>query len=258
LAEDNKINQKVVCGLLRPRHHVVEVVDNGADAVKAVECGVYDLVLMDLQMPIMGGLEATRAIRARDAECGWHTRIVALTAHAMKTDRDQCMAAGMDGYLAKPVNRRALLAVVEQNAAGVDAPDADGLDFTSIRARVGGDEELLASLVERVLEECPDLLAKIAQSVSERDARQLRLSAHTLHGLAAQFSAAAVVRAAAVLEDAAVGESIEWNAVDAEAARLRQHVDQLVVWVRNAAPASAMTSVLTARIKDEVSIARKL
>jgi signal transduction histidine kinase/CheY-like chemotaxis protein len=137
LAEDNATNQKIVCGLLRPRHHVVEVVDNGADAVTAVERGMYDLVLMDLQMPIMGGLEATKAIRARDAERGRHTRIVALTAHAMKTDREECLAAGMDGYLAKPVSKKALLAVVEQNAAGVDAPGADGPDSTSIGALVG-------------------------------------------------------------------------------------------------------------------------
>ena len=96
------------------------------------------MVLMDLQMPVMGGLEATRAIRKLEAEAGRHTRIVAMTAHAMRGDREQCLAAGMDGYLAKPVDREALLAVIERNAALVATPvPPEGFDIQTIASAVG-------------------------------------------------------------------------------------------------------------------------
>jgi signal transduction histidine kinase/CheY-like chemotaxis protein len=112
VAEDNVINQKAVTSLLVPRGHVVDVVANGADAVRAVQRQEYDLVLMDVQMPEMSGMEATRTIRTLEANTARHTRIVAVTAHAMKGDREECLAAGMDGYLAKPIRpRRASIAV---------------------------------------------------------------------------------------------------------------------------------------------------
>src|SRR6185436_11429415 len=105
LAEDNAVNRRVAVGLLTRRGHDVTVAENGLEVLLAYERGQYDVILMDLQMPEMGGFEATAAIRAIEKLRGGHVRIVALTAHAMPSDRDRCFAAGMDGYLAKPIDR---------------------------------------------------------------------------------------------------------------------------------------------------------
>src|SRR4029079_650770 len=104
LAEDNVVNQRVAVGLLSKRGHQVTVVTNGREALDAIERDRFDLVLMDVQMPEMGGLEATIAIRERERTSGGHLRIVAMTAHAMTGDRERCYAAGMDGYLSKPID----------------------------------------------------------------------------------------------------------------------------------------------------------
>src|SRR5262245_30238777 len=114
VAEDNLVNQRVAAGLLSKRGHTVTVVSNGHEALAALQRGGFDLVLMDVQMPDMDGFAATAAIRAWERASGSRVRIVAMTAHAMTGDRERCLAAGMDGYLAKPIDQRALYAAVEQ------------------------------------------------------------------------------------------------------------------------------------------------
>jgi len=114
VAEDNIVNQRVAAGLLTKRGHLVTVVGNGREAVAALRRGEFDIVLMDVQMPDMNGFEATAAIREWERETGHRVRIVAMTAHAMSGDRERCLAAGMDGYLSKPIDQRSLYDVVEQ------------------------------------------------------------------------------------------------------------------------------------------------
>ena len=113
VAEDNIVNQRVAEGLLTMRGHQVTVVSTGREALHALQAGAFELVLMDVQMPDMDGFEATAAIRAWERDTGQHVRIVAMTAHAMTGDRERCLAAGMDGYLSKPIDQRSLYAVVE-------------------------------------------------------------------------------------------------------------------------------------------------
>jgi two-component system sensor histidine kinase/response regulator len=108
LAEDNAVNQRLATRLLEKRGHRVTVTANGREALDALEKGTYDLVLMDLQMPEMDGLQATAALRAREEHNGTYVHVVALTAHAMKGDRERCLAAGMDGYLSKPIRPQEL------------------------------------------------------------------------------------------------------------------------------------------------------
>jgi CheY-like chemotaxis protein len=115
VAEDNVVNQRVAVGLLTKRGHQVTAVFNGREAIDAFEREAFDLVLMDVQMPEMGGFEATAAIRAREQQTGQHMRIVAMTAHAMRGDRERCVAAGMDGYLSKPIDPQTLFAAVEDD-----------------------------------------------------------------------------------------------------------------------------------------------
>jgi CheY-like chemotaxis protein len=114
VAEDNVVNQRVAMGLLTKRGHQVTIANNGLEAVAALERDSYDLVLMDVQMPEMGGYAATAAIRERERQTGGHQRIIAMTAHAMAGDRERCLAAGMDGYLSKPLAAHTLFSVVEE------------------------------------------------------------------------------------------------------------------------------------------------
>jgi CheY-like chemotaxis protein len=113
LAEDNAVNRKLVTALLGKRGHTVVTVRNGREAVTAAEKRECDLILMDVQMPEMDGLEATVAIRVAEKVTGSHVPIIALTAHAMKGDREACIGAGADGYLAKPVNAKALFELID-------------------------------------------------------------------------------------------------------------------------------------------------
>ena len=113
LAEDNAVNQRLATRLLEKRGHRVTVANNGREAVELLERSSYDLVLMDVQMPLLDGIEATTLIREREKETGIHQPIVALTAYAVKGDQDRCLAAGMDGYLPKPIRPEELDALLQ-------------------------------------------------------------------------------------------------------------------------------------------------
>ncbi len=205
LAEDNLVNQRVAAGLLGKRGHDVTIANTGREAVDAVNRGVFDLILMDVQMPEMGGLEATQAIREREREEGGHVRIVAMTAHAMTGDRERCLAAGMDGYLTKPIDRERLFAVVEERSGGEPArvrmPDApEAFDRAKMFERLGNDEQLVAEVIALFLEDCPVHMVAIRAAIEGGDSAALRASAHALKGAASNLAAAGLVKAAATLE----------------------------------------------------------
>jgi two-component system, sensor histidine kinase and response regulator len=122
LAEDNAVNQQLARRLLEKAGHFVTVAKNGCEALELLGQQVFDVVLMDVQMPEMDGFEATAAIREKEAKTGGHIPIIAMTAHAMKGDEERCLQAGMDNYVAKPVQRRQLFLALE--AARAASPDA--------------------------------------------------------------------------------------------------------------------------------------
>jgi signal transduction histidine kinase/CheY-like chemotaxis protein len=124
VAEDNQVNQRVAVSLLSRRGHDVTLVENGAEAVRAAAAGTFDIILMDVQMPEMDGFAATAAIRQQELAAGRHTRIVAMTAHALSGDAERCLRAGMDGYLSKPLDPQKLYAAVESAGSQVDEPAA--------------------------------------------------------------------------------------------------------------------------------------
>ncbi|MDY6987826.1 MAG: response regulator [Thermodesulfobacteriota bacterium] len=211
VAEDNAVNQKVVSRILEKHDHTVVLAGNGKEAVHALENDSFDIVLMDVQMPEMDGLEATKAIR--EAESGLATRIpiIALTAHAMKGDRDQCLKAGMDDYVSKPVKSEELfqamarqtLALEEREAKGADKATPDGGDIFNLEAlfqRFDGDETLCNELLGIFLEDTPGQLEKLKQAVQDNDASQVELSAHAIKGASANIGADALKDAAYQLE----------------------------------------------------------
>ena len=213
LAEDGAINQQVAVRLLEERGHSVVVVSNGRAAVEQVAAQAsassaeppFDVVLMDVQMPEMDGLEATAAIRRAEEQTGGHVPIIAMTAHAMKGDRDRFLAAGMDGYVAKPVRPHQLYAAVEgggPNAeAGLPAPADLPFEWDSALENVGGDEAMLRELAEMFFAECPKLMQQIREYIAGADGPELRRAAHTLKGSAHVFGAAAAADAAHRLEE---------------------------------------------------------
>jgi CheY-like chemotaxis protein len=124
LAEDNVVNQRLAVRILEKEGHTVIVAPHGEAVLAALKQETFDLVLMDVQMPIMGGFETTAAIRAQERATGAHIPIIAMTAHAMKGDREKCLAAGMDDYLAKPIKAEELYAAIARYAARQPEPRA--------------------------------------------------------------------------------------------------------------------------------------
>ena len=204
LAEDNVVNQRVAIGLLTKRGHHVTAAVNGIEALAALEHEAFDIVLMDVQMPEMGGLEATAAIRERERRTGGHVRIVAMTAHAMKGDQERCLAAGMDGYLSKPVDRVQLFAEVERGstapAIAAHNPDDRPFQWTEMLERLGDDVPLAREVLALFLEDCPKQLLAIKTAIGNGDARQLYIVSHTLKGAAGNLTARSVAKAAHALE----------------------------------------------------------
>jgi len=233
LAEDNVVNQRLAASLLERRGHKVLIAANGSEAVEAVKRQAFDVVLMDVQMPEMGGFEATAAIRALEGERTTRTPIVAMTAHAMKGDRERCLAAGMDEYLTKPLDPRQLCLLVEHVAAarGVAAPDyapTGGLSL-QVLARVGGDRELLAEISKLFVEDAPRHLVRIRAALDARDGDALRRAAHGLKGAAANFDAEGVVSASRTLEEIGRTQPFDPNHVADSAWRTLSHeIERLI------------------------------
>ena len=213
VAEDNPVNRKLVLTLLKKRRHKVTGVENGRLAVDAIrkQNSRFDLVLMDLQMPEMGGLEATAAIRASESGTSRHLPIIALTAHAMQGDRERCLAGGMDDYLSKPIDVTQLIATVEQlaEAPGVDSPSAPApaplaiFDEQAALASVGRDRDLLAEVAVTFCTSCVDYQKRIEAALEETNAEALRMAAHALKGAIATLGSSAGREAAARLEQLA-------------------------------------------------------
>jgi CheY-like chemotaxis protein len=220
LVEDNEVNRILVTRLLVKEGHSVVVAANGREAVAAVQYaprGAFDLILMDVQMPDMDGFETTAAIRARELSTGGRAPIVAVTAHAMKGDRERCLAAGMDGYLSKPIQLRELRDLLrkyellaaqtmevsfpqEQEECLPLGDEGKPVDRETLLDRLGGDSRLLSELIEIYLTQCPSMLAAAQRALQEKNGRELARVAHTIKGSAGNFLARAALETAGRLE----------------------------------------------------------
>jgi CheY-like chemotaxis protein len=206
------------------------VVGTGREAVELTGEQAFDAVLMDVQMPEMDGLEATAAIRKREESRGGHLPIIAMTAHAMKGDRERCLASGMDGYVSKPLQAEALYAAVEGTlGASLLASETPSLppayDEAAIRQHFGDDDVLLREVIEVFLESYPAWQSAIRSAVAEQDAARLRHAAHTLKGAVSHFGAAVAYDTAQRLESMA--GSGQWAEAAAAADALDRALERL-------------------------------
>jgi signal transduction histidine kinase/CheY-like chemotaxis protein/HPt (histidine-containing phosphotransfer) domain-containing protein len=230
LAEDNPVNQKVAETMLDKRGHRVFVASNGREALETLNKEHIDLILMDVQLPEIDGFEATERIREREKANGGHIPIVAMTAHAMKGDRERCLAAGMDSYISKPIRAQELFSVI-QNLANrsldkekespppskhVRTLAEDVFDLSKAMNAVGGDTELFEEVANLFLEDAADKIANLRKGVVRRDASAVAKAAHTLKGSAGYFGAKRTFDAVHRLE--LIGKNGAWT--EAEKAQL--------------------------------------
>jgi signal transduction histidine kinase/DNA-binding response OmpR family regulator len=203
LAEDNPVNQHLARKILEKEGHTVLLAHNGRQALAQAQAGTFDVILMDVQMPEMDGLAATAAIRQHEAASGTFVPIIAVTAHAMKGDRERCLAAGMDGYVAKPVRPAALLAAIDtavdkgppmtrpaaQPPTDPEGPSADGvvLDEAELTAVISGDALLLQELTGLYLQDSHRRLAEMKCAIESANLESLERAAHTFQGSAASL-----------------------------------------------------------------------
>ncbi len=206
LAEDNAVNQKLATRMLERMGHTVIVASNGKKVLESLEGEKFDLVLMDVQMPEMDGFQATRAIRDLEKATGEHLPIMAMTAYAMKGDKEKCLESGMDGYVAKPINAQELFDTIE-NLLGEPNVEAtlcnhagQALDKSQILDRVGGDKDLLKEVVALFLDDCPKLIEQMREAIQKSNPGGLQKAAHTLKGSVSNFGATFAVQAALDLE----------------------------------------------------------
>ncbi len=198
LAEDNEINRKVASRMLERAGHTVVTAADGREAVAAQVREKFDLILMDVQMPVMDGIEATAAIRSAEKDTGRHVPIVALTAYAMKGDEERFLDAGMDWHLPKPITHESLYRAVEQlmGSGGVAVPGevsaeepAGPIDEARFLRQMGEELDLIRSVARLYIEHYPRRLREIEEAVSAGDAKQLNMAAHALKGAVGTIAA---------------------------------------------------------------------
>ena len=196
VAEDTPFNQKFITRLLGRWGHTAMIVGNGRKAVTAVAEDRYDLILMDVQMPEMDGFEATAKIRELEEKKGDHTPIIAMTAHAMKGDRERCLEAGMDDYVPKPISSEALLNAIrmlvpesathkEESAVIENAQPV--FDKDALLKAFDNDWDFLKEVLDMFIADYPQMLKNIHDAIQTKDAPALQRTAHALKGMLGNF-----------------------------------------------------------------------
>ena len=240
VAEDHPVNQRLLTDILVGRGHSVSLAKNGLEVLQLHDQQSFDVILMDGQMPEMDGYQASAEIRRREQSTGEHIRIIAVTAHAMKQDRERCLTAGMDDYLSKPVDVEQLLARLEAGLVNTDRAQPEpageavrkagaGKAFDPVHAlmRARGKQALLNQLVEIFRRELPVALSDIHAAAAAHDAPLLERSTHRLKGAATTLSAEPVVRATERLEQ--LGKSNHPDEINAALQELEARVQELTV-----------------------------
>ena len=249
LVEDNVVNCELALRLLHKRGHVVAVATNGREALELLEArgfANFDAVLMDVQMPEMDGMEATAAVRAQEKTLGTHMPIIGVTAHAMKGDRERCLAGGMDGYVSKPIRPDALFSELERlvpsfapettkaanDTAGTGTTTALVLDRNALLDRVEGDMELLGDIIGLFKDDSVRQIAAIREAIGKKEAETAKRAAHTLKGTCGNLGAPDAAATALELEKLAAAQDFDGaqsklRSLEAQIERLGKLLDEL-------------------------------
>ena len=245
LVEDMPVNQKVACRMLEGFGHSPKVAQNGLDALNILEEQTFDLILMDVQMPLMDGLEATRMIRQSEAgQDGGHIPIIAMTAHAMKGDKERCLEAGMDGYVSKPFDPAELFEVIERFGAnkqavlggdsGIAKPDLSSaqnfpdpgeytLDMDQLMVTFSGDRDFLKENISLFFQGADQKIEEIKTGLNEKDLEKVYKLSHALKGTIGYFDKGSVF-------DAAI--SLVQSAKDGDMSHSLQDFEILKSWIK--------------------------
>ncbi len=241
LVEDNRVNQRVALGFLEKVNHQVVVANNGQDALDHLDHQEFDLILMDLQMPIMGGLEATKRIREEEQQSGKHLPIVAMTAHALESDRRECLANGFDYFLTKPIQAALLYSTIQGildgngNDKSEDSTPGSNLqskiesfkfDQDLFRDKFLSDEDLLHEVLLSFRESSSKNLRTITKSIQNQDSEQLSRSSHSLKGSLGLFGCDALTELCQRLED--VGRQSDFDQAQAYCDEIQQHLPEFI------------------------------
>jgi two-component system sensor histidine kinase/response regulator len=276
VAEDVSANQKVVSAILSRRGHEPTIAHNGREAINLFERGRFDVILMDVQMPILDGIQATRAIRELEKSTGRRTPIVAMTAHTMSRDRDACYAAGMDGYMSKPLDAQLLLDTIEalnqpasssrdllasivtksgtwrlrrekpalagrKTHVSENTPPHELWNPAATLRRMGGDTELLSDMVDYFLEDASPRLQDLKELIAAGNSAVASRVAHSLKGLCSSFEGEAAAQIGALVEAACnAGElSAASKLIPQFDDQIRQLSDALLAWRKRNSQATA-------------------
>jgi two-component system, sensor histidine kinase and response regulator len=243
LAEDNRVNQIVATRTLEKMGHSIVLAENGKSALSRLAAETFDLVLMDLQMPEMDGLTATRNIRKQEQGTEAHLPIIAMTAHTMKGDRERCLEGGMDGYVSKPFNVKELqdaiwLAMKSRRptrsaipgpgeAEAIPAREPNRWNMSETLRRLGGDESLLHDVVVIFHEEAPKKIAALREALAQGDADSLGKTAHSLKGELGYLGASQLSQMARELEE--MGRTQDLHRAPAVFRALERAIEALLV-----------------------------
>lgn len=245
LAEDNVVNQKLAMRMLERRDHQVTVVANGREALQALEQDAFDLVLMDMQMPEMDGFEATACLREREVSTGRRQPVIAMTALAMNGDRERCLAAGMDGYLSKPIRPQELDEVLDLYSSKKTAhPVAEAvyepvssIDCTQLLSRIDNDRAFLAELLDLFRRDYPTHLESAQKAIDMRSPVSLQSSAHALKGALGNLAAVEGYALAAELEE--MGRTLDLTSAQVVLDRLATELQNVIHALEALCPAAA-------------------
>ena len=235
VADDNDANRVLASRVLAERGHQITAARGGQEVLDELDRQAFDVVVLDVQMPVMDGFATTTAIREKERTTRLHLPIVAMTAYAMKGDRERCLEAGMDAYLAKPIRARELWSLVEglarpmqggRELAPGDAVGSRQFEFSSALARLEGDAQLLKEQMKFVVNDAPSLVDKVSTAISGQAPDALRLAAHRLKGLVSTVDASEASECAASLEH--MGQTGNLEEAGPVCQKLEQHVSTLI------------------------------
>jgi len=236
VVEDTPFNQKFIQRLLNRWGHQAIIAKNGIKAVEAVAKQSFDIILMDVQMPKMDGFEATAEIRKLESRTGSHTPIIAMTAHAMKGDRERCLAAGMDNYISKPISSDALQNMIAELIPVAAPPTRSfsgqkpketlaAIDKNALLNAFDNDLAFYHEALDMFLNDFPRMLSNIEAAIKANDAKELRITAHAMKGMVGNFQAKTTAQAASDLEE--MGRIQDFNGVEKAFEKLTVEMENL-------------------------------